>query len=51
MARKTWEEMGMVSIGAVEVLGLAESLGTEGTGGSDDVRSGLVVLGTLDAGM
>ena len=43
--------MGIVSIGAVEVLGPAESTGTRGTGSSDDVGSGLMEVGAVDAGM
>ena len=51
MARKSWGEMGIVSIGAAKVLGLDESTGIEGIGGSDDAGNGLVVVGTVDAGM
>ena len=43
--------MGIVSIGAAEVLGQAESIRTEGTKGSNDVGSELVVVGTVDARM
>ena len=51
MARKSWGEMGIVSIGAVEVLGPTESIGTRGIGGSTGAGSGLVVVGTVDVGM
>ena len=43
--------MGIVSIGAVEVLSPTESIGTGGTGGSDDARGGLVAMGIVDEGM
>ena len=51
MARKSWGEMGIVSIGVAEVLGLAESTRTRGIGDSDDAGSGPVAVGTVDAGM
>ena len=51
MARKSRGEMEIVSIDVVEVLGPTESIGTGGTGGSNDVGSGLVAVGTMDAGM
>ena len=51
MARKSQGEMGIVSIGVVEVLGPTESTGTGGTGGSDDAGSGLVAMGTVDDGI
>ena len=51
MARKSWGEMGIVSIGVVEVQGPAESTGTEGTRGSNDAGSGSVPMGTMDVGM
>ena len=51
MAKKSRGEMGIVSIGVVEVLGPGESTGTGGIGGSDDVGSGSVAVGTMDAGM
>ena len=51
MAKKSWGEIGIVSIGVVEVLGPVESIGTEGTKGSDDVGNGLVAVGTVEDGM
>ena len=51
MARKSWGEMGIVSISVAEVLGPAKSTGTGGTGDSDDEGSGLVAMGIVDAGM
>ena len=51
MARKSRGEMGIVSIGAAEVPGLTETIGTRGTRGSDDVGSGLVAVGTVDVRM
>ena len=51
MARKSRGEMGIVSIGAAEILGPAESTKTGGTGGSDDASSGTVAVGTVDARM
>ena len=51
MARKSRGEMGIVSIGDAEVLGPTESTGTRGTGDSNDVGSGSMAVGTVDAGM
>ena len=51
MARKSWGEMGIVSIGVAEVLGPAESTRAGGTGGSDNVGNGLVAAGIVDAWM
>ena len=51
MARKSRGEKGIVSIGTIEVLSSAKSKGTGGTGGLDDASSGLVVVGTVDAGI
>ena len=51
MARKSRGEIGIVSIGDVAILGPTKSIGTGGTGGSDDAGSGSVIVGTVDAGM
>ena len=51
MARKAWGEMGIVSIGAAEVLGPAESIGTGRIRGSNEVGGGLVAVGIMDVGM
>ena len=51
MTRKSWGEMGIVSIGDAEVLGPTESTRTRGTGGSDDADSGPMAMETVDAGM
>ena len=51
MARKSQVGIRIVSIGVTEVLGQAESIGTEGIGGSNDACSGSMVMGTMDAGM
>ena len=51
MARTSRREMEILSTSVVGVLGPIESIGTGGTGGSNDVGSGLVVVGTMDAGM
>ena len=51
MDRKSQGEMGIVSIGVVEVIGAAKSMRIEGTGGSDDAGSGLVAVGIIDVGM
>ena len=51
MTRKSRGEMGMVSIGIAEVLGLAKSIGTGGIEGLDDAGSGSVDVGIVDAGM
>ena len=51
MARKSRGEMGIVSIGVAEVLGLAESTRIRGIRGSDDAGSGSVAVGTVDTGM
>ena len=51
MAIKSRGEMGIVSIGVVEVLGPTESTRTGGIGGSNDAGSGSVAVGTMDAEM
>ena len=43
--------MGIVFIGAEEVLCPTKLIGTRGTRGSDDAGSGLVAVGTVDAVM
>ena len=51
IARKSQGEIGVVSMGNVEVLGPIESTGTEGTEGVDDASGGSVANGAVDAGM
>ena len=51
MTKQSWGEIGIVSIGVVEVLGPTESIGIGGTGGLDGAGGGLVVVGVVDAGM
>ena len=51
MDRKSRGEIEIVSMGDVEVLSPAESVGTRGTGGADDADSGSMADGAMDAGM
>ena len=51
IARKSRGEIGIVSMGDVEVLGPVESTGTKGTKGADDASSRSMTDGAVDVGM
>ena len=54
MARKSLGDIGRDSKGGAEVLGPAESIGTGGIGGEEDVNvagTGTVIDGAVDAGI